>query len=166
VVLWNNTHYDDDAEHQGDTWMGFDAIVRMGNWTSIDYKTNEADEWSSDWAEDNTPDLFNGNWARYRVAFYGTNLVVSYSEDGTTFTEAVSVSDFKTRADNTDDLTFLIRASNPAVVDNLQVSSLNADGTLTANGAGDILDLDFTGTIDGEFGTTDVSTAHGLDDWW
>ena len=162
VVLWNNTHYD--SEHSGDTWVAFDAMVRMGGWTSIDYKTGEWDDWSSNWSDGNTPDLFNGNWARYRIDFYGTNLVVSCSEDGTTFTEAKSVDDFKTRVGNTDDLTLLIRAVNPVVVDNLQVTTLTAEGV--ASTEGDILDLDFTGSIDSEFATTDVGSDYGLDTWW
>ncbi|MBW1691951.1 MAG: hypothetical protein JRJ70_14625 [Deltaproteobacteria bacterium] len=164
VVLWNNTNYDA-GMHAGDTWMGFDAIVRMGNWTSIDYKTGEYDDWSSDWADGNTPNLFNGNWARYRVDFYGTNLVVSYSEDGIDFDPVMSVYDFKNRVGNTDNLTFLIRASNPVVVDNLQVTTLTQEGEV-ATAAGDILDLDFTGSIDSQFGTTDVSANYGLDGWW
>ncbi len=163
VVLWNNTHYD--SEHTGDTWVGFDATVRMGGWTSIDYKTGEWDDWSSNWTDGNTPDLFNGSWARYRIDFYGTNLVVSYSEGGTTFTEAMSVTDFRTRVGNTDDLTFLIRAVNPVVVDNLQVSALDSSGELLST-AGNILDLDFTSSIDPDFGTADVGETYGLDGWW
>ena len=140
-------------------------MVRMGGWTSIDYKTGEWDDWSSNWSDGNTPELFNGSWARYRIDFYGTNLVVSHSEDGTTFTEAMSVDNFKTRVSNTDDLTFLIRAVNPVVVDDLQVTTLTAEGAV-ASAQGDILDLDFTSSIDSEFGTTDVSSDHGLDNWW
>lgn len=161
VVLWNNTLY----AAENDTWMGLDAVVRMGNWTSIDYKINGTYDWESDWADGNTPDLFNGKWARYRVDFYGTNLVVSHSEDGTTFTEAMSVSDFKNREGNTDNLTFFLRAQNPVVVDNLQVTSLKSDGTLDGL-AGDILNLSFTSAIDQEFGTTNVNAAYGLDGWW
>ena len=66
---------------------------------------------------------------------------------------------------NTDNLTFLIRASNPVVVDNLQVTTLTQEGEV-ATAAGDILDLDFTGSIDSQFGTTDVSANYGLDGWW
>jgi len=162
IVLWNNTHY---AAYPNDTWRSFDAIVRMGNWTSIDYKTSPTSDWDSNWTDGNTPELFNGSWARYRVEFYGTNLVVSYSQDGTTFTEAMSVDDFRTRVGNTDDLTFLIRASNPVVVDNLQVTTLTAEGAV-ASTEGDILDLDFTGAIDSEFGQTDVGSNYGLETWW
>jgi len=157
VVLWNNTKY----ALWGWTWDGFDAMIRMGGWTNIDYKTSSG----SNWADGSTPDLFNGNWARYRIDFYGANLVISYSEDGTTFTEAMSATDFRTRVGNTDDLTFLIRAVNPVVVDNLQVTTLTAEGAV-ASTAGDILDLTFTSSIDTEFGTTDVGSDYGLDSWW
>ncbi len=163
VVLWNNTHYK--TEHPNDTWVGYDAIVRMGNWTNIDYKTSPTDDWSSNWADGQTPELFNGSWARYRVDFYGTNVVVSYSQDGTNFTEAMSVTDFRSRVGNIDDLTFLIRCSNPVVLDNLQVTTLTDQGS-KASTAGDILDLDFTGAIDQEFGTTNVNSTYSLDNWW
>ncbi|MEE9398928.1 MAG: hypothetical protein V3V23_01515 [Dehalococcoidales bacterium] len=162
VVLWNKTHYE--TERQGDTWMSVDAIVRMGGWTSIDYKTSPANDGDNNWVDGNTPELFNGSWARYRIDFYGTNLVVSYW-DGTTFIAAKSVTDFKTRVDNTDDLTFLIRASNPVIVDNLQVTKLTAAGAVDST-EGDILDLDFTGSIDSEVGQTDVGSDYGLDTWW
>jgi len=162
VVLWNNTHYK--VEHQNDTWVGYDAVVRMGNWTNIDYKTGLNNDWDSNWTDGQTPELFNGSWTRYRVDFYGTNLVVSYSQDGTEFTVAMSVTDFKTRVGNTDDLTFLIRCSNPVVLDNLQVTTLDEQGS--ALSAGDILDLDFTGAINQEFGTANVDTDYGLNNWW
>ncbi len=163
IVLWNKTHYETD--YPDDTWLGIDAIIRMGNWTSVDYKTSITDDWANKWSDGNTPEMFNGSWARYRIDFYGTNLVISYSQDGTTFTEARSITDFRDRDGNTDSLTFLLRAVNPVVVDNLQVTALDSDGN--ASSAGDILDITFTGSIDSEFGTTDVGADYGdLANWW
>jgi len=72
---------------------------------------------------------------------------------------------FKDRDGNTDSLTFLLRAVNPVVVDNLQVTALDSNGN--ASSAGDILDITFTGSIDSEFGTTDVGADYGdLANWW
>jgi len=146
IVLWNKTEW---AEHHNDNWRAIVAKYRLRNWSDLEYKTSK-DVWGNydnRWRNGETPKLFNGSWMRYRIDFYGRNMSLYYSENGTAFTkvESFTVTDLINR-DGGDDYSFLLRVTDPIVIDSLQVSTLKDDGTL-AGDAGDILDLDFTDDI-------------------
>lgn len=180
IVLWNKTEWAD-SDNNNDNWRPIVAEYRLGNWSNLDYKTERhentwcwwdegegdvcrTDYWyDSDWAHGETPKLFNGSWMCYRIDIYGRNMKLYYSEDGTEFieVESFSVDDLMNRvADN--DHVFLLRVTDPMVIDNIQVSTLNADGDLAGN-AGNILDLGFDANIEVVVGDA-ADDSVGLDD--
>lgn len=118
-----------------------------------------------EWKNANTPNLFNGNFQRYRVEIYGNNLKLSYSADGVTFTEVESMtqSDLLTRTGS--DYKLLVRVREALQLDDLVVSTLDSSGNL-AGSAGDILSESFDSsmTTPAAF-VTDVTETYDLENW-
>jgi len=168
VVLWNNTEWAD-TDNNDDNWRPTVAQLRLRNWTDVDYKIRRNENtwcwWAWDGAKDvetcdtdywydgnhkngETPKLFNGSWMRYRIEFYGNNMKLYYWEnatDGWTEASGISADDLMSRVENNNH-TFLLRVTDPIVLDDLQVSTLKTDGTLDSV-AGDVLNLTFDDNI-------------------
>jgi hypothetical protein len=185
IVLWNKTEWADNDNN--DNWESVVAHLRLGNWSNIDYKTRrventweewrwneeaQQDEWvthteywyEGSWKDGNTPKLFNGEWMRYRVDFYADKIRLHYLENetaGWTEVESFAVDDLMVRIPNHHH-TLLLRVTDPLVIDNLEISSLTAEGTIADIG-GDIMYLDFTDGVNVD--DTDVpGDGRGFDD--
>jgi len=173
VVLWDKIKWASSSQN----WDGIVLRYRLNNWSECEYKT--IDEYGYEYnawigSDDGTEKIFNGTWLRYRIDIYGSNMKLYYSEDGTTWTEVESLSatDLIGRANS---YTCLLRVVEPVAIDNLLVSTLNADGNLPDGGEGNLLDLDFTSNIevaDGDIEGDDMGFDDDLnsdlnfDSWW
>jgi len=101
-----------DADHQDDTWIGYDAGECMRSGKKIDFKAGLISNAKSDLDRRNPLQLFNGNRNSYLMDFCGKNLVM-FRFNGTHFSPSMSAEDFKDRTDNAYNRTFLLKASNP-----------------------------------------------------
>ena len=129
IVLWENSASDD-------YWTERVLSLEMSSYSSVQYKTALGSEYA--WEE--TPNVADGNWKQYRVDVYANTFTFSL-HNGTQWEEISTYTDLKDRSANAHQI--LYRLSEKISIDNLLVSTLNADGTL--NGAeGDIVDEDFT----------------------
>ena len=112
-------------------WDNEDAFfsANLGPWSDIGYtKTvNGGYQLDSTWGETNK--LFAGKWQRYRIDVYGTNLVVSYSNDGTTFVESENIDDLMSR-DSTANYMLYLGTQQALGLDNLEIYALDATGAL------------------------------------
>jgi len=177
IILWDNAATFSCCD---DWWTRTMVKVRMSGWSDLNYKTTFADtsspadgtidSWMDDWDNGNTENLFNGQWKRYRIDFYGTSLRVYVSEDGTNYDEVSMFSKDDLAARTGTDYHLLFRVNSAMIVDDLKIQNLDSSGNLGS----DILSEDF-GTGGGgsvpNASPTDFSTdvndsaPYNLDNW-
>ena len=163
VVLWNGTSPDDNP------WHNREAKVVFGSgWIDLDYKYvdgNGSNTW--EWVSGLDDVVFNGNWGRYRIDFYGNSIRVSYSTDGTTFHEidGLSVDDFRYENAGSDDYTLLLRVREPVSIDNLTVTSLDASGEVSGQDAVR-MDEGFEDELPDGLNTNIEGEINKNDYWW
>ncbi len=177
IILWDNGAVFEDW-FSSDWWARTLVKVRMSGWSDLNYKTTfsdndtngKIDNWMDDWDNGNTETLFNGQWKRYRIDFYGTKLRVYVSEDGTTYTEVSMFSKDDLAARSGTDYHLLFRVNSAMVIDDLKIQNLDSSGVLGS----DILSEDFgtsgSGSVPSASPTdfsTDVndSAPYNLDNW-
>ena len=105
-------------------------LANLGQWSDVNYTTGTNSwgyEFDSTWGETNK--LFAGKWQRYRIDVYGTNLVISYSNDGTTFEESESIGDLMLREAGAS-YTFYLGTQQAVGLDNIDVYALDTEGAL------------------------------------
>lgn len=140
--------------HQSSQGVGADdhsSLIfnyRLGGWSNLEYANGSSDNGGWVWYNHNWFDkdthatLFNGVWKRYRVKVYGTSVELSYSDDGTNYTNITDLSktDLVSRAGS--DYRLILRAASPLALDNLEITTLDNSGNI-ATSAGDIINEDF-----------------------
>ena len=116
------------------------------------------------WDNAETPEMFNGTFKRYRVDLYGTNLMVSVSEDGSTYSEVEGLTQANMGA-RASTYSLLLRARDSLQLDNLEISTLDSSGGMMTV-AGDIYSEDFNGDteVPSSF-ATDVTDTLNLENW-
>jgi hypothetical protein len=187
VLLWDQANHE--SSTWSDAWANTIVKVRMGGWSDVEYKTDSSSSWTnyywdwetgeyieetvtdtystSAWDNGSTPDLFNGQWQRYSIEIYGNNLVVSYcSEDcdnGDNWYEAYEITQSNVSLRTGSEYHLILRAREPLQFDNMEITTLNEDGT-NATVQGNVFSEDFTDSMPDAF-STDVTSDLGLQDW-
>lgn len=152
IVLWENSA-------SNNYWEERILSIEMSSYSNVQYKTATGSEYA--WKE--TPNVADGNWKQYRVDVYANTFTFSV-HNGTEWEEISSYTDLKDRtAANAHQI--LYRLSEKTSIDNLLVSTLNADGTLTTV-EGDIIDEEFTAlpTVEPKL-DAEVAGDTALDGW-
>ena len=72
----------------------------------------------------------NGNWKKYRMDIYDTNIVVSSSDDGTDYDTIKEISNLRDRSNTSSEHHILLmRVSQPLLMDNLRIVKLTDSGS-------------------------------------
>ncbi|MBV1884087.1 MAG: hypothetical protein KUG82_20775 [Pseudomonadales bacterium] len=155
LMIW------DDDSGVTDTWTKTIVRLRMGNWSDLEYRDTDG---NGMWDNAETPEMFNGTFKRYRVDLYGANLMVSVSEDGSTYSEVEGLTQANMGA-RASTYSLLLRARDSLQLDNLEISTLDSSGGMMTV-AGDIYSEDFNGDteVPSSF-ATDVTATLNLENW-
>ena len=153
IILWDNTN--PIPSSLSGSWLRPNVNIRLGSWSNIQYVYAASNRcwdpvtWTytascgvqNNYRGANTPLVFNGVWMTYRIDLYGSNMKISYSEDGSSFT-TVKFDDWSTGQNvPIDTLTDLLardevnhayklflRVIQPLDMDDLQVIKLDSSG--------------------------------------
>lgn len=103
------------------------ATIDVGSFIKVNYFAMNG---YTDFAMSNSYEIFNGNWSRYRLDFYGNNIKISISKDGVNFIEKseVSVDNFITR--NGDKHHLYLQVKNLMSFDNIEIIELDSLGNV------------------------------------
>lgn len=162
---WDGLHviyYKDDPN--GEQWNNSLARIRMGYWSSVEYHESTG---AYDWDEDDTTEILNGKWKRYRLDFYGNNIKISYSTDGSEFTEITSLSQTDLISRNSsDDHHLYLRVRDLIAFDNMQITTLSESGEISGK-IGDVLNesYDNENPVNGRY-EDDITREIGFDENW
>jgi hypothetical protein len=171
AAVWNSdtSEYDGYCWYTGREWESSYASLDINSWA---YLNIQRSDWEWVPSED-TPELFNGDWKRYRWDFYGVNSTFSYCEAtcgsaaNWTVVESLTRTDAHLRAGT--DYRVAFRLTDLISLDDIEITSLDVDGVLSST-AGDLMIIDFEGTAavgtssDGEIGAPVADNEQGFDD--
>ncbi len=129
-----------DQSNWDEDWSSLIFNYRLSGWSNLEYANNSYaqtgwTQYSHNWFDKDTHDtLFNGVWKLYRVKVYGTNIELSYSEDGTTYTSIADLSKTDLVSRSGTDYRLILRAASPLALDNVMITSADASGNLGTPG--------------------------------
>lgn len=132
-------------------WASMIFNFRLSGWSNLEYSNSSSSQnsgawnWHNhNWQDKDTHDtLFNGVWKLYRIKVYGTNIELSYSEDGTNYTTISEFSKTDLVSRSGTDYRLILRAASPLALDNVTITSSDASGNLGT--VGDVYSEDFEG---------------------
>lgn len=145
---------------------------RLGGWSNLQYANSSnvgGTGWvwyNQNWFDKDTHDtLFNGVWKLYRVKVYGTNVELSYSEDGTTYTAIADLSKTDLVSRGGTDYRLVLRAASPLALDNMSLTTLDNSGNV-ATSNGDQYDENFNGGTTPAAFSAPMDNTNGGDEWF
>ena len=144
IIMWNPHRYSEYfSEHYSDyTYEGIETNMYMDSWySSMEYRE---EYYVTNWiSSSHNLGLYDGTWQRYRVDWFDTNIVVSFSEDGATWNQVAYIDSARNRSDTLSERhQILLQVREPLAIDNISVTTLNISGEV-ANSEGDLLQVDF-----------------------
>lgn len=107
----------------------------IGQSSNLSYKNSDSDPWHTNWANGQTPTLFNGNWKTYRLRVYGSNLEFATKAQGEsefTVVSTFSKDDLAAR-DPQKPYHIIMRVLEALSLDNLQIEELDGSGNTTTS---------------------------------
>ena len=145
-------------------WDKSIARIKMGYWTDIRYLNSTLGSPSND--DDDTSEVNNGKWKRYRLDFFGNNIKISYSTDGSEFTEITSLSQTDLIPRNSSNKHHLyLRVRDLITFDNMQITTLNVSGEISGD-TGDVLNESYDEESLNERYKKDITEDRGFNENW
>ena len=96
---------------------------------------------------------------------YGTNVELSYSEDGTTYTAIADLSKTDLVSRGGTDYRLVLRAASPLALDNMSLTTLDNSGNV-ATSNGDQYDENFNGGTTPAAFSAPMDNTNGGDEWF
>ena len=158
VIYYRNNS---SSDHYGNSI----ATISMASWSSVIQHQLTGGGWA--WDSNDTPKILDGKWKRYRLDFFGNNIKISYSTDGSEFTEITSLSQTDLISRNSSENHHLyLRVRNLISFDNLQITTLNESGGISGD-IGDILNesYDDENSVNDKY-KEDITTEIGFNENW
>lgn len=166
VMLYDKKNAENRNTDQGNwnnDWASMIFNFRLSGWSNLEYSNSSSAQsgwvwYNHNWQDKDTHDtLFNGVWKLYRIKVYGTNIELSYSEDGTNYTTISEFSKTDLVSRSGTDYRLILRAASPLALDNVTITSSDASGNLGT--VGDVYSENFEGgTTPTEFSTPMTNT--------
>ena len=135
-IDWNQTYYDSNSSQ----WSSQEFSFRINSW--FDGRIVKNNSRQTEWFNGNAYSKFmNGNWKKYRLDIYGTNLVVSSSDDGTDYDTVKEISNLRDRSNTSGEHHILLMSVRQRLLmDNLRIVKLTNSGSETGS---DLLSVNF-----------------------